>query len=169
MKLIFLDIDGVLNSSQYIRSEEYRMETLGMSDAEVMLIAHHTHLDPKALLILNDLVLWSGAEVVLSSTWRAKYSPEDLTEMMRQRGATFKISDSTPVLHGKVNSSRIPRGKEIEAYLAKLEVQPEAYVILDDHDDMLNLKKFLVLTSIKVGITSDDVEKALKILNGEAQ
>jgi len=48
-----------------------------------------------------------------------------------------------------------------------LEKQPEAFVILDDHDDMLHLKPFLVHTSMEHGLTNDDVEKALKILNGE--
>lgn len=166
MKIIFLDIDGVLNSSDYGKSESYLMETLGMSDAEIMLIAHHTHLDPQGIQILNDLVKRSGAEVVLSSTWRAKYSPEEMTKMLKDRGAEFEIKTSTPMLFGKI-SSRIPRGKEIAHFLKMLEEQPEAFVILDDHDDMLHLKTNLVQTKFKTGLTKDDVEKALKILNGD--
>jgi len=166
-KLIFLDIDGVLNSDVYVSSDYYQQVTAGLSDAYIMMIAHHLHLDPNALALLNDLVDRSGAEVILSSTWRAKYSPEELTEMMQGRGARFKIAASIPILHGKVFSSRIPRGKEIAAYLVSLEVQPDAYVIIDDNDDMLSLKKFLVLTDKKFGLTINDVDKALKILNGE--
>lgn len=166
MKIIFLDIDGVFNSSDYGHSEEYLIETAGMSDAEIMLIAHHTHLDRKAIAIFNELVKRSGAEVVLSSTWRGKYSPEEMTKMLKDRGAEFEIKEATPVLFGKINS-RIPRGKEIAHYLKMLEKQPEAFVILDDHDDMLHLKSNLIQTSMKTGITQDDVEKALKILNGD--
>jgi hypothetical protein len=166
MKYIFLDIDGVFNSADYGRSEEYLMETAGMSDAEVMLIAHHTHLDHKAIQIFNDLVKRSGAEVVLSSTWRAKYSPEEMTKMLKDRGAEFEIKEATPVLFGKL-SARIPRGKEIAHFLKMLEKQPEAFVIIDDHDDMLHLKPNLVQTSMKTGLTKEDVEKALKILNGD--
>lgn len=168
MKLIFLDVDGVLNSDTYFASEAYKKETTGASDAEIMLILHQAHLDPNALQLLNDLVQRSGAEVVLSSTWRSKYSPTELTEMMQKRGATFTISDSTPILYGKM-SERIPRGKEIKAYLSKLAVQPETFVILDDHDDMLGLKKFLVWTDYKPGLTSQDVEQALQILNGDVK
>lgn len=164
MKLIFLDVDGVLNSTAYINSDYYKQATADMSDAEVMLIAHHLHLDPEALKLVNDLVRRSGAQVILSSTWRGKYSCEEMTEMMKGRGAEFIISDATPALFGKVHSSRIPRGKEIGHYLKLLEPQPEAYVILDDHDDMLTLKDHLVKTDIKVGITQADVEKALTIL-----
>lgn len=167
MKYIFLDIDGVLNSSEYVMSMPYLLETAGMSDAEVMLIAHHTHLDPLAIKILNDLVKRSGAEVILSSTWRGKYSPAEMTKMLKDRGGEFEIKDSTPILFGKINSNRLPRGKEIVAFLQRLEVQPESLVILDDHDDMLHLKPLLVQTNIKVGLTTDDVEKALEILNGD--
>lgn len=165
-KYIFLDIDGVFNSSDYGRSEAYLMETAGMSDAEIMLIAHHTHLDPLAIGIFNDLVKRSGAEVVLSSTWRGKYSPEEMTKMLKDRGGDFEIKTATPILFGKM-SERIPRGKEIAAYLKGLSEQPEAFVIIDDHDDMLHLKPFLIKTSMKTGFTKEDVERALKILNGD--
>jgi len=166
MKIVFLDIDGVFNSANYNNSERYLLETAGMSDAEIMLIAHHTHLDPLSIQIFNDLIKRSGAVVVLSSTWRARYSPEEMTKMLQDRGAEFEIKESTPILFGKM-SSRIPRGKEIAAYLKGLQEQPESFVILDDHDDMLHLKPFLIQTSVKTGITIQDVEKALKILNGD--
>lgn len=164
-KLIFLDIDGVLNSDAYCDSPEYRSETQHMTDQLIILVNHWVLLDPKALHRLNDLVNRSGAEVVLSSTWRAKYSPAEITKMMQDRGATFTINNSTPILHDKVNSSRIPRGKEIAAYIDGLKVKPEAFVILDDHDDMLGYTEFLVKTTMKLGLTADDVEKALQILN----
>ena len=166
MKIIFLDIDGVLNSDAYCASDLYKEATAGMSDAEVMLIAHHLHLDPDAIKLMNDLVDRSGAEVVLSSTWRTKYSPNEMTDMLKGRGATFKITDSTPVLFGKL-SERIPRGKEIGEYLKKLSAQPESFVILDDYEDMLKLKTNLVRTDSRYGLTIANVNKALKILNGE--
>lgn len=167
MKLIFLDIDGVFNSSDYGNSEFYLLSTAHLSDAEIMLTHHHHHLDPKAIAIFNDLVKRSGAEVVLSSTWRGRYSPEEMTAMLKDRGAEFEIKESTPILFGKINSSRIPRGKEIEHFLKLLKQPPESFVILDDHDDMIHLKPCLVQTSMQHGLTQDDVEKALKILNGD--
>ena len=166
MKIIFLDIDGVLNSRVYGDSEFYLISTAGLSDAEIMLTMHHHHLDPNAIKILNDLVKRSGAEVVLSSTWRGRYSPEEMTAMLKDRGGEFEIKFSTPKLFGKI-SSRISRGKEIAHYLKMLEVQPESFVILDDHDDMIHLKPFLVQTTMEYGLTTDDIEKALKILNPE--
>jgi hypothetical protein len=166
MKIIFLDIDGVLNSDVYTDSELYKQATVGMSGMQVLLVAHHLHLDPDAIFLLNDLVKQSGAEVVLSSTWRVKYTSEQITDMLKGRGATFKVSARTPILYGKL-SSRIPRGKEIEAYLKNLKTQPESFVIIDDHDDMLHLKPFLVQTTMKHGLTEHHVKRALEILNKE--
>lgn len=166
-KIIFLDIDGVLNSRVYTKSEAFLKETEGVSDAELMLIRHDLHIDPLAVALLDELIEKSGADVVLSSTWRQKYSPEAITELMATRGFKHKVVDKTPALFGKFSSSRIPRGKEINAYLRSLPEWPEAFVILDDNDDMLNLKDHLVLTSKRTGITSADVDRALKILNGD--
>jgi HAD domain in Swiss Army Knife RNA repair proteins len=166
-KIIFLDIDGVLNSRAYTTSEVYLQATAGISNAELMLSRHDLRIDPLAVDLLNDLIDKSGADVVLSSTWRGKYSPDDITKLMATRGFKFKITDSTPILFGKVNSSRIPRGKEIASYLRNLPQWPDGFVILDDNDDMLTLINHLILTSKKLGLTAQDVEKALKILHGE--
>ena len=57
--------------------------------------------------------------------------------------------------------------EQIKAYLDGLKVQPDSFVILDDNDDMLKLTPFLVRTNVKHGLTTDDVEKAIKILNGD--
>lgn len=164
MKIAFLDIDGVFNSEQYACSDEYKAETAGMSDAHIMLIAHHLHLDPKAILLFNDLVERSGCKVVLSSTWREKYTVDEMNNMLAGRGATFKIIDRTPKIIGKF-SEVIPRGKEINEYLNSLKEVPESFVIIDDYDDMLHLKPFLVRTNVEFGLTQNDVERALQILN----
>lgn len=163
-KFIFIDIDGCLNSDKYTESELYKQATIGMSDAKIMLVAHHLHLDPNALELINGLVIRSNAKVILSSTWRFKYSPSEVTEMMKGRGAIFTIADSTPK-YPSFNSHFTSRGEEITAYLDSLKKEAESFVIIDDRNDMGNLKNNLVLTDPKYGITLSDVDKALKILN----
>ncbi len=51
MKVIFLDIDGVLNHSGY----------------------QDDIVDPKKIILLKKLVKLTGAKIVLSSSWRRKY------------------------------------------------------------------------------------------------
>ncbi len=167
MKLIFLDLDGVVNSDVYNSSELYKQATAGKSDALIMLIEHNSHLDPDAIKLVNELVDRSGAKVVLSSSWRFKYSPEEATEILKSRGATFTIIANTPKYTSEESNFK-SRGEEIASYLSSLKYQPESFVILDDRSDVGNLKNNLVLTDAKYGITVLDVEKGLKILGTKA-
>lgn len=165
-RIIFLDIDGVCNSNKYFSSPSYAKESGGKSDALIMLVDHHLHLDPAALRLISQLVDESGAEVVVSSTWKCKYSIEEFNKMFADRGATFEVVGRTPHVQGRF-SEHIPRGREIKAYLDALPEQPESFVILDDRDDMNQLFKFLVKTNYEDGFTQNHFDKALKILTGE--
>lgn len=158
MKIVFLDIDGVLNSATYFWSKEYLDETAQLTDAELMMLEHPSNLDPVALQMINHIVKESGAEVVLSSSHRMKRSIEEWTTLMQKRGATFKITDRTPKF------SDATKGTEILSFIKSMRNRPDSIVILDDHNEMENLKKYLVLTDAKFGITMGDVEKALQIL-----
>jgi len=116
MKYIFLDIDGVLNSDIYMASSGYLAEcaALGLKNVgyDVISKAHHLHLDPTAIKIFNSLVEKSGAKVILSSTWRKKYSIDEMNAMLKGRGATFEISGVTPA-----KMSWRPRGLDVAAFL----------------------------------------------------
>lgn len=169
MKLIFLDFDGVMNSERYFNNSVFLTETKGMDWDEIMLIAHHTHLDRDAIQLINQLVDRSGASVVVSSTWRQHYSIDELNQMLKDRGATFTIIAATPVHRSHYigwGMSNVIRGKEIQEYLDET-VQPVQFVILDDINNMAHLSDHLVLTDEDVGITQEDIEKALKILSEE--
>jgi hypothetical protein len=166
MKLIFLDFDGVLNSYVYMDSPEYLEETKGMIDWEVIQKAHHTHLDPKSIAILNQLVAETGAVVIISSTWRLRYSLAEMNLMLENRGATFRASGVTKAL--RMYGSK--RGDEIQDYLDNCLDEPEAFVIIDDinfFDACPNLLPHFVHVQDMYGIRSMDVGKAIKILNGK--
>lgn len=55
-KYIFLDIDGVLNSMDWFK------ENRETSD--------YTEIDPEKVKLLKEIVDKTGAEIILSSTWR---------------------------------------------------------------------------------------------------
>jgi hypothetical protein len=66
---------------------------------------------------------------------------------------------------GHPHLKQIPRGEIVNAYLAK---HPEvtSYVILDDVDQFTEEQhKHLVLTNEEVGLTKEDADKAIRILN----
>lgn len=177
-----MDFDGVLNSNRYFDSASFKRETMGMDWNEIMLIAHHTHLDHKGIQLVNQLIDRRNAfleesgsdervQVVVSSTWRLHYTIDELNAMLIDRGSTFAIVDKTPshnhhygwgswMLNGGI------RGNEIQEYLDGVP-EPVQFVILDDIDNMLHLSNHLVLTDEAVGVTDKDIEKALQILSEE--
>lgn len=168
MKIIFLDIDGVLNSDVYMSSQAYidEVHQAGVRDHKsyaVVLKAHHTHLDPAAVQLMNQLVEKTGATVVLSSSWRTKYSDQEMTELLKSRGATFTIDDRTPL-----KFSYRSRQSEVQEYLRTLKeegVVPESFVILDDIEKFPAFESNFIQTFEVTGLTPEDVNQAIEILN----
>lgn len=157
MKLIFLDFDGVLNSDNYFNSLEYKNSKKELGFALL------SQIDPICIVRINELVNQSKAFVICSSAWRSVYTVSELNEILGARGATFLISDKTPLL----SEGQTFRGNEIQAFLDTLIEVPEEFVILDDINDMLHLEPKLVLTNDVIGITDSDINKALVILKGK--
>lgn len=62
MKVIFLDIDGVLNSRKYDSVRNWNEQT---------------DIDVSRLPLLGEIVAATGAEIVLSSTWRVHWEKEE--------------------------------------------------------------------------------------------
>jgi hypothetical protein len=110
MKVIFLDIDGVLNceTTRNPRNLPYVV-------------------DPKLLRRFKRLLDRTGAKVVLSSTWR--YDPAGL---FAARHAGIPFVDVTP------DMPRRPRRDEVLAWLSD-HPRVKRYVIIDDEDDELPL------------------------------
>jgi hypothetical protein len=132
MKVIFLDIDGVLNTCDGLET--------GINRG---LVEH-----------LNKLVRDSGASVVVSSSWRIA-GLRRMRMILREHGFTGRVSGVTPVMSLGV------RGLEIQAWIDRCRWRVTSFVILDDNDDMADLHPHLIQTDYRKGLTSDDVSAAL--------
>lgn len=151
--IVFLDIDGVLNSAEFHRERHRRLGRLG-------------HFDPAAVERLNRLTDNTGAVLVISSSWR-QYGEDYCRELLRQVGVKAKVIGVTPILDdGSTIMRSVPRGQEIQAWLD--EHPTEAYVILDDEDGMDGLRHHFVHTRHEVGLTDGDVERAMWIVGHAA-
>lgn len=148
MKIIFLDIDGVLNSHQWIRANEHLLKTQQLS--------MHVDLDKEAVARLERLVKQTEAKIVISSTWRIVHSLSSLRDILGRHGFTGEVIDKTPKLN-------IARGLEIQQWLDKNPV--ESFVILDDSSDMAHLLNKLVRTSFDDGLQDKHVEAAIELLS----
>ena len=150
MKIVFLDIDGVLNSAEYDLSR-------GEKDGNI---------DITRLPLIKRIVENTGAKIVLSSSWRKLWeadktlcSAEGLEIDNAFSSAGLEIFDKTPIMG--------LRSQEIACWLEN-HPETERFVILDD---MLfgwgELSDYLVRTDGAVGrgLENQHVERAIEILN----
>lgn len=151
-RIVFLDIDGPLNHTNWYISEEYSKLT---QEDEL-------DIDPKCVERVNRICQETGAQIVISSDWRISSGWQSRLE----RVGLNHIIDCTPVtifdyLHG---GHKHTRGDEIQMWL---EYHPEVinYCIIDDRQDFLKeqLVHFVHVDPC-VGITDEDVVLALNIL-----
>lgn len=150
MKLIFLDVDGVLNSrNKLIR--EYNQTHKSYS-------GYSYPFDEICLENLKKLVEVTDSKLVITSTWRKDVEGRNtLLNALKDYRLDEKVIGYTPIL-GKT------RGTEIKEFLSKLNYEPK-FVILDDDTDMEDLLSHLIKVDSQVGLTSKNVEEAIKKLS----
>jgi hypothetical protein len=137
MKVIFLDIDGVLNCDKTPNPRKFPYVV-----------------DKKLLARFKTLVRRTGAKVVLSSTWRC-----DPVGLFAARHWGIPFIDVCP------DRPRSPRRREITSWLAD-HPKVNRFVVIDDEDDELDDLP-LFQPSSKTGLTAKIVKGVEKYLNGE--
>ena len=164
IKIIFLDIDGVLNSN---KSKQYMPAPYS---PEVLYVG----IDEDKLLNLKHIVDDTGAEIYLTSTWKYDWDKEDKSkqdefadEIDRRFAAVgLEVTDKTyedrPVL----------RGQGIHKVLEEL--NPDDWVILDDEvypdfDDYYDeiFPHFVQTSWYGDGLNAEEAELAIQVLNGK--
>jgi hypothetical protein len=153
MKLIFLDIDGVLNSGAFYR-ERPPEARLALSDETWW----QEMIDAEAVARLNRIIAETGANVVISSSWRIVLDAGALRSVLKACGFEGEIIGVTDQL---VEGTR---GDEIVAWLAHTAHDVEAFAILDDDEDMGELVGRLIRTTWELGLQDEHVERALELL-----
>lgn len=150
MNILFLDVDGVLNSQAHPAPEPKINGLMGIADE---------HLD-----ILKAIVHTFNLKIVVSSTWRKFDNQMNfLQEKMDEIGAD--IVGKTPTLDdGKHMECR---GDEIELFMNQTDLDIDRFVIIDDDSDMGNVKDFHVKTAFKTGLKKEHREQVRLILAGE--
>ena len=149
LKIIFLDVDGVLNSQRKL--------------IEVYEQTHKPHsgyaypFDEKCLDNLRELVETTNSKIVISSTWRKDEEGRTiLLSKLKEYGLDDKVIGYIPILGCK-------RGEEIEAFINSLNREIN-FIILDDDNDMGKYEEYLIKTNNRFGLTKDDMNKAVKKL-----
>ncbi|MBV6512117.1 MAG: hypothetical protein FMNOHCHN_01607 [Ignavibacteriaceae bacterium] len=123
--IVFLDIDGVLNSTDFAINRKTKTKH-----------RHIDQIDERAVGFLNEISDWN---FVLSSSWRRFISLDEMNEILKTKGFNGQILDKTPVLeHPNL------RGNEIYSWVHSHIVNGsdfDNYVIFDDDSDFLLWQK----------------------------
>jgi hypothetical protein len=143
VNVIFLDIDGVLNSRRFLDQLDPEERT-------------DDSLDPQAVARLNRIAERTQAKIVISSTWRIIDPLERILDILQSHGFKGEIVGKTPVLSG-------PRGHEIQAWVTEHR-EVKSFVILDDRSDMDGVSKRLIQTTMADGLLDRHVEPACTVL-----
>jgi hypothetical protein len=153
MKVLFLDIDGVMNNRSCV------------------MMGNPCPIDDGAVQLLKSLLEKTGASVVLASSWRMTNDPENDDHVLKlwSRGILDTVPPDWRTRWDCEPQSRMigdwaKRGDEIAEWLSR---HPEVteYAIVDDDSDMLpeQTSRF-VQTSYDVGLTQDHCDRLERIL-----
>ena len=162
--VIFLDVDGVLNSKFW--DNEHQRE-----------ISNGKYIDSEAVKLLGSLVKRTNAKIILHSGWRFWFDEtmkplrpeaEFFANAMKKVGIT--IAGVTPDLTTEEirKTKKFSLVKADEIFLWLKENPTDNWVVLDDlelHNS--EIEKHQVKTDAEVGLTTKDVEKAITILLGD--
>lgn len=153
MKVIALDFDGVLNSIESSIAHHH------LKKFDSALYCDTEGLDFVSIGLLKCLCDITGAQIVVSSTWRLAYSITEFKDIFAKYGwVDAPIIDKTG--RGGINTIR---GDEIQDWL---NAHPEVdnYVIIDDDSDMLESQlTHFVQTSGICGFGLEELCHALHI------
>lgn len=149
-KVIFLDIDGVLNC-------------VTTPDR----IHYHYGIEPAKVDILREIVERTGAVVVLSSSWRTHLN-DDMTAATPIGAYLLDSLKGVPLV--EMIDRFGTRGEEISRFVYARHVS--SYVILDDesHDfKRCGMADRWVKTSWKTGLTAKHVAKVCNVFNRQIE
>lgn len=149
-KIIFLDIDGVLVNRTSLQKRS----------------GQQAEADKPCVEALNHIIQNTEAWICVSSTWRI-FGETKIAMTLKDWGVRSNFAGVTPDHTRKVGYlyQGVERGDEIQAWLDDNKNFAGAFVILDDDTDMKHLSHRLIRTKFETGLTLQDAERAIVMLN----
>jgi len=162
MKIIFLDIDGVLNSFEKLTDPDATKHNKWNPEM-LMRCGINLEVFPEFVKRLNKITKATDAKLVMSTSWRIGDLEwwADLVILLHNSGVKGFILGRTP------NGRYKRRGNEIRAWLKEHKDENiESFIILDDDGDMGDYMDQLIQTKHDTGLQDEHVKRAIEMLNG---
>lgn len=153
MRVVFLDVDGVLNKA----------------GCKVKTPSGFYFVEDEKVLLLKELVEKTNSKLVLSSTWRQGW--EDLNN-----GVDSTDSKDFVLLRDKLKEFGLElydytscpitsdRGSKIKEWLENHFDEVDSVLVLDDESNIKPFNKFFVRTSFSDGLKEKHVKKGMEVL-----
>ena len=167
-KLVFLDFDGVLNSSEFAahqyRNNESAQDRMGLD-----------LFDPNAVECINRIVDATGAKIVVTSSWRY-LGLTKLQKLWKERGlhgeivgmTSLHVADELILEKGiewlERETYGSPRSVEIAHWLKSYDIN-DNFVILDDLPMPQDLQARAIQVNPQFGLTDQHVKQVITIFN----
>lgn len=150
MKIIFLDIDGVLATDKEFMTNrtKFRTKYPEMNELKVPY-----PWNKGAVEVFNEILDATDAEIVLSSDWKLHWNLDELKKIFEWNGVKKYPIAVTNNEYVSINNLEMNRAAEIGDYVRENDVIN--YVVIDD----LNVGKYM-------GLTGDD-DKFFMTRSGE--
>ncbi len=161
-KVVFLDIDGVLNSNFWLENNEREL-------------SNGTLIDLEKVKLLSTLIKETNAKIILHSGWRfwfdssmkpLRVEAEKLVDMFQSVG--LKLDGATPDLTTEeireTKKFSLVKAEEILLWLSDHN-EVQNWVVIDDlylHNEEID--KMQIKTDPTTGLTETDVKNAVKML-----
>jgi len=150
MKILFLDIDGVLNNHTHMENG-------------------YCGIDRDKVRLLNKILDETECQIVITSAWRYMF----LSRSMNIRGLenlflTHGVKIHNRIFTTTISDEEIPtRGLQIQNILDLFKKTKYTYVVVDDMDlDITNNGHPFVKIDGKVGLTEKEAGEIIHVLNG---
>jgi len=165
MRILFLDIDGVLNDEEHYKQFEEWPDPNTETEK---------HLSEELCANLQKVLDRTGCKVVLSSDWRKHFDLEEMHKMLLDKGVDVPFIGQTLVLTNEMQAWRgnyVQRHLEIRRWLNdhKEEFNVTQFAIVDD-DPAANIPNHYVQTfegnkfEPVGGLREEHIEKLVEIL-----
>lgn len=144
MKVIFLDVDGVLNNDTHARCA-----------------GGYSSFDPDSIDQLNRVLIETGAFIVISSTWRYFYNIDRFNGLFTLEGLVpGRVIDMT------ARDDDLCRGEQIDAWLRGA-FDVEAWVAVDDMPSTLMRplpESNVIKTDEMTGLRKEHADRMIAVL-----